>query len=257
MQRRKRTVAAKPLSILCEVWYTVGMPRKADKIAKPAQPRSPRSSVSHDAEVGRAARAHSEILDLVLSGELLTGSPLNERQLAEMLGMSRTPVRDALGRLEVESVITRHGKTLTVRQVSVQEIKEVMAIREVLESYAARLAAGRIDPSEIEDLSKRIHAIRDTKDPTADEHWKLDDAVHELVWRGSGNAVLGELVVDLRRRTRMFDIDRVPERFMPGCDEHLALLIALASGDAEAASTAMRSHIRNARQGIFENLINT
>ncbi len=78
--------------------------------------------------------------------------------------------------------------------------------------------------------------------------------MHELVWIGSGNAVLGELIYNLRLRIRMFDFDRMPERLKPGCDEHHVLLMALAKGDAEAASAAMRIHITNACQGIFDNV---
>ena len=232
----------------------MGMPIKRSPIAKPPPQQFAGSSSASKAGMRRATRARSEILDLILSGQLEAGAPLQERQLAEALGMSRTPVRDALGHLEAESVIARQGKTLIVRQISVREIAEVMAIREQLETYAAEKAAGRINLSEIEALSKRLRALREVQHPSADEHWETDDAVHELVWRGSGNAVLGKLIHDLRLRTRIFDFDRVPERLGPGCDEHLALLEALAKGDADAASAAMRIHIKNACQGIFDNL---
>jgi len=132
-----------------------------------------------------------------------------------------------------------------------------MVIREQLESYAAGQAADRIAISEIEAQSKRASTPREAPHPTAREHWDVDNAVHELVWRGSGNAVLGKLTSDLRLRTRMFDLDRLPEHFRPACDEHLALLTTLAEGDADKASEAMRIHIKNACQGIFDDHFKT
>ncbi len=204
--------------------------------------------------MSRAARARSEMLNLILSGRLPVGEPLQERQLAEMLEMSRTPIREALGRLEAESVVERRGKTLFVRQISIQEIKEVLAVREQLEGYAARQAAGRIAIVDIERLTKRINALANAKNIVADEHWDVDDALHNLIGSASGNAVLAQMISDLRVRTRMFDHDRVPDRFLPGCGEHLTILKAIAEGDDTAAEAAVQLHIRNARQGIFDRL---
>ncbi len=204
--------------------------------------------------MNRAARARSEILNLILSGRIQVGEPLQERQLAEMLEMSRTPIREALGRLEAESVVERRGKTLFVRQISIQEIKEVLAVRGQLEGYAARQAAGRVATVDIERLTGRINALANSKIVVADEHWDVDDALHNLIGSASGNAVLAQMISDLRVRTRMFDYDRVPDRLVPGCGEHLAILKAIAEGDDAAAEAAVQLHIRNARQGIFDRL---
>ena len=218
-------------------------------------PLSTWGSESGKTKISQAERARSAILDLIVSGRISAGEPLQERRLAEWLNMSRTPIRDALSHLEAEAVVERRGKMLIVRPISVQEINQVFAVREMLESYAARQAAGRIDLGEIEALSQRIVRLGSTPDLKSEEHWSVDDEVHLLVSQGSGNTVLMRIVSDLRLRTRIFDLDRVPERLGPGCDEHLTILKALATGNAEAASMAMKVHIHNARQGIFDKLL--
>jgi len=240
--------------VIVKDWYTFGMPNGKPIAKDTSMPPSNWDSEPGKSKMSQAGRARSAILDLIVSGRISAGEPLQERRLAEWLDMSRTPIRDALSYLEAESVVERRGKMLIVRPISVQEIKEVFAVREMLESYAAGQAAGRIDLGKIEALSQRIIRLGRTPDLQAEEHWEVDDEVHHLVSQGSGNTVLMRIVSDLRRRTRIFDLDRVPERLGPGCDEHLTILKALASGNAEAASMAMKVHIHNARQSIFDKL---
>ena len=81
---------------------------------------------------------------MLLSGELGGGAIVQDRRLAERLGLSRTPVREALGRLEGEGLLRREGRVLIVNAVSVEDIMEILAVRRVVEAEAVRLATGRL-----------------------------------------------------------------------------------------------------------------
>jgi DNA-binding GntR family transcriptional regulator len=201
-----------------------------------------------------ATIAHSRILDLILSKRLKARDVLQERPLAEWLDMSRTPVREALNRLEAEGVIQRQGKALILHEITIKEMMEVFAVREQLEVLAARLAAERAAISEIEQLERSVRDLMKQKSPPPNEHWSIDDSLHALVSRASDNQILVRYISDLRLRTRMFDIERLPDRLLPGCREHLAILEALKARDPEAAVSAMQKHIQNSRQAILTKL---
>lgn len=202
-----------------------------------------------------AARAYDRILGLVLSGGLPGGAPLQERRLAELLDISRTPIREALGRLETDGVVERHaGRFLKVREISAQEMIEVLLVRELLEVKAAAIAAERIDPATVARLVDDVERALRGGPSDAAHHWAVDDAIHDAIARASGNGVLRDLVRDLRLRTRLFDVERMPDRFVPGLHEHLAILEALAKRDAAAAQAAMAKHIANVRDSIVRKL---
>lgn len=202
-----------------------------------------------------AARAYERILDLVLTGGLPGGAPLQERRLAELLDISRTPIREALGRLETDGVVERHaGRFLKVREISVQEMIEVLLVRELLEVKAAAVAAARIDRATAAALAKDVKRLLDEGPGDPARHWAVDDAIHDAIARASGNGVLRGLIRDLRLRTRLFDVERMPDRFAPGLHEHLAILDALVERDAAAAQAAMAEHIANVRESIVRKL---
>lgn len=78
--------------------------------------------------------------------------------------------------------------------------------------------------------------------------------IHTLISNGSGNSVLAELIRDLRLRTRMFDFNVLPERFKPGCLEHLEIIDAVVKGDASRARTVMAHHIDSVKSSILNKL---
>ena len=202
-----------------------------------------------------ADNAYERILDAVLSGEFPPGTPLQERHLSEILQVSRTPVREALGRLEAEGIIGRQGKRyLFVRDISVREIVEVLFVRELLETKAVELAAERISKEALSELRQRAEALLADDSRSYADHLKFDNLLHDTIADASGVAVLAEKIRELRRRTLMFNIKRIPERFQPVLDEHFAILDALDRGDAAAAKAATGIHINNIKQSIISKL---
>jgi DNA-binding GntR family transcriptional regulator len=200
-------------------------------------------------------QAYERILDMMLSGELPGGTILQERRLAEALTISRTPTREALSRLENEGLVTRQfGRLLTVRELTVHEFIEILNVRKLLEVEAAGLAARKIDPERAREAREAIETLMNAKAPTVAQHWAADDLVHGLVADGSGNRTLAGLIRDLRRRTHMFDMRRVPNRFRNSCQEHLALVDAVEHGNAATARKVAGMHIENVKLSIIDKL---
>lgn len=200
-------------------------------------------------------QAYERLLDMMLSGELPGGTILQERRLAQVLNISRTPTREALGRLEAEGLVTRQfGRVLTVRQLTVHEFIEILNVRRLLEMEAAGLAAGHVSETDARQVKDVIQALIVAQEPTVADQWAVDDRVHGLVAQASGNAILATMIRDLRRRTHMFDLRRIPSRFPHSCQEHLSLVDAVARGDAAAARAVVGAHIENVKLSIIDKL---
>ena len=127
------------------------------------------SSVS-GAEVSLAASAYERLHGMVLSGVIAGGQVIQERRLAGQLGLSRTPVREALGRLEGEGLLRREGRHLLCSNVSVAEVMEILSVRRLLEAEAARSAAVRLPLPQLEGLRAAILGMADPGSVTDDEH---------------------------------------------------------------------------------------
>jgi len=216
--------------------------------------RSPATGIESDGR-NLSERAYDQLLDRMLSGELPAGTLLQERPLADALQISRTPVREALAKLESEGLVTRHvGRLLIVREIPVQELMQILHVRSILEVEAVALAADRISCAQLETLRATFEKQMQGPIPDAGNHWGADDLLHGAICEASGNAVLTEMVRGLRRRTRMFNLKRMPERFLPGCSEHLAIIEALERGDEKMARRSMATHLDNTKRSILNKL---
>ena len=212
-------------------------------------------SSSRDA-TSLAEYAYNRILELMLAGRLPAGSLLQERRLAELLEISRTPVREALGRLEAESLITRsRGRAPTVSDVSVENYVTVLDMRRILEAEAAARATGHLDRDKFETVMVAIKRLVAIEQPTPAQHWEVDEMVHSTIAEAAGNPLVTSTIRDLRRRTHIFNTARIPQRLMPGASEHLDLLTAVAGNDAELSRDLMGKHLDNVRRAIIEYLL--
>ncbi len=200
---------------------------------------------------GATHAAHERLRGMVLSGSLPSGAVMQERKLSGDLGFSRTPIREAFQRLEGEGLLERRGRFLCVTSVSVPEVLEIFGVRQLLECEAIRTACGRIPAETIRAIRARIENMANPATVSDDAHWAADDLLHLTIARESGNGLLLRMIGELRQKTRLFGLYRIPSRFEPGKHEHLAILDALATGDRDRAVALMRTHIANARQGIL------
>ncbi|MDA7568207.1 GntR family transcriptional regulator [Emcibacteraceae bacterium] len=197
-------------------------------------------------------RTYLIISDMILKGELAYGDPVQERRLAELLNVSRTPVREAINRLEAEGFLERSGGRVVVREVRLKEFVEILHVRKLLECDAVIEAAKNADVKELQKIRRTIEKLMEKRSVTAIELREVDDKFHNFIAKSSNNALINELIDDLRRRTAMFDHERLPNRKQPGSKEHLDIIDALEKGDGALASARMARHINNVHSSIFE-----
>ena len=205
-----------------------------------------------------APRAYERLLALVLSGELRPGDLVNERRLAELLGMSRTPVRDALLMLENEGLLERQGnRGLQVKQMRIEDYMEALQVRMLLEPQMARMAADHArahDWSGLVDRLERLMAAGADGEVERAEVREIDDRLHGLISEAAGNRQLSGIILTLRRQTQIFDLKSVPERLEDTCREHLDIIARVRAGDGEGAEAAMRGHLEGVKASISRRL---
>ncbi|MFK3779545.1 GntR family transcriptional regulator [Agrobacterium sp. NPDC089420] len=200
-----------------------------------------------------AKQAYGKIIEMILSGALTPGDALQEAKLGELLDMSRTPVREAIKRIEAEGLATQEGRFLKIRRLRAEEVEEIFFLRQVLETHCARQAAAAVLP-ELDELEVRIHHLQQNGPGEEDEQRRVDDAFHRTLALATGSGMMVSTIEDLRRRTCMFDHAQVPDRFLKSCEEHLEMIAALRAGDGERAGALMARHILHARDAILEKL---
>lgn len=194
----------------------------------------------------------------ILSGRLAAGTPLSEIELAQRLGISRTPLRAALARLALEGFVdTTRGRTGVVSEVSIESITELFELREALETQAARLAARRRNPQVFEALAERFaqapHLLGEGGvgayyELIAEFDRAIDDALGNAVYRGALDGVRLHLA-----RARRLATDN-PERLVRSAEEHRLICAAIGDGDAALASSATTVHLKVSLTTIISTL---
>lgn len=227
-----------------------------DKKTRPESPDSPTARRPGGHGVALSEMAHKALMGMLLRGELAPNEVVTERQIALQLGISRTPMREAVRRLEGEGYLARQRSgALVVRGLPLEEFMNILNVRRILEGEAARLAAGRVPEAELDALKRRFEAGQllpnDVETP---ELTASDGDLHALIAQSCGNPVLRQMIMELKTRTSMFRFGRLPMRRKTVCSEHLAIVDALAAGDGERARQAMEDHINQVRLTLLSRL---
>jgi DNA-binding GntR family transcriptional regulator len=204
-------------------------------------------------------RAYEEIRRRIFAGDYPAGVRLREDELSAAIGVSRTPIREALRRLDAEGIVVNvPNRGAHVASWTDAELNDIFEIRALLESYAARRAATRLTAAELDrldELSDEMDAYLD-KLPS-DEHYaritRLNTEFHQLIMESAGSPLLGSLAtstiqIPLMHRTFRRYSRRALERSF---DHHRELVEACRARDAVWAESIMRSHILSARH-IFD-----
>lgn len=205
---------------------------------------------------GEAARdqVYAALREAIVSAELAPGRKLSENELAERLGVSRTPVREALVRLRDErlvAIVPQLGTFVTL--ISDEGVADAAFVREALECAAARLAAERTEDDGLADLRANLVAQERARDDEDAEAFDLlDEALHHRLAELSGH----EIAWSLARRANGH-LDRVRRLSLPEpgymgdmLSEHRELVAAIAARDAELAERRMRHHLRMVLKGL-------
>lgn len=197
---------------------------------------------------------YNAILDMIVNRTLRPGQHLVENELAVMLGVSRQPVREALQWLNNEGwVDLRPGQGAFVHTPTVAEADQLLAVRRLLETESARLAAHQASADGVEQLRalcRRGRAALETEDIVTVV--ALNAELHSAVTRLSGNDVLVELAAQVDRRVRWYYTPVARGRGEQSWDEHAALIDAIAEGDADRAATIMNAHTEHTRRSYLE-----
>src|SRR5262245_1715981 len=192
------------------------------------------------------------VREMIVDGRLPPGQRINEVHLAATLGVSRTPLREALNRLTAEGALTsvpRQG--FYVCELTLEELEQIYPIRALLDPEALRLA-GLPPPDRLkrlEALNKQIGAARDPEAVLA-----LDDQWHRELFAGCPNHVLIGLIRQFTQRTRRYDIAVMRERHsvQRAVEDHRRILDALRGGDLDAACDALRRNMQSGKAAIVE-----
>lgn len=194
--------------------------------------------------------------DAILSGVLEPGERLMEIQLAEEMGVSRTPVREAIRKLELENfVVMIPRKGAYVAGVSSKDVADVFEIRSALEGLAAGLAAERITEDELEQM-ERVLFYRANAEGEMDleQIVKSDTDFHALVYSASRNERLIQILANLREQIQRFRATSlaVPGRNKLALEEHRMIVEALRKHDSEEAQSLAMAHIVTAENVMFD-----
>lgn len=204
---------------------------------------------------GLSQVAYDFVLRMIVNRDLPGGTVIQERKLADSLGVSRTPMREALGRLEGEGWLVRlTDRLLSVKVVTLDEYLQALQVRRLLESEAIVVATPRMNKRQLVKLRADVQALSDHPHPTSEMHWRVDGNLHGAIAEASGNSVMASMIANLRLVTQLFEVQTVPRRITPGCAEHLAILDALIAGDPSMARKAMRIHLDRVRAGVMDDL---
>lgn len=210
-----------------------------------APPASPRLD-SEPAGGSLSDRAHDNIRQLIMSRRLRGGEVVREIPLAATLGISRTPLREALQRLEGEGLVVKGmGRSYLVRKVDLAEYLQSVRVREILEPEAAAMATGRIPPKTLRGAMDELDRLEGLGTEHTAQHWYSDDGVHELFTAYCGNEVLADMIRSLRVTTRLFESARLTARLELDSIEHRTILEALETQDAKLVRKAVVQHIRS------------
>ena len=198
-------------------------------------------------------RIHDRLRTAIISGELSPGTPVIESELAARLGASRTPIREALRRLEAEGLLEPRGlRGSVVRELKSDEVECIFEIREALESLAARRAARSVRDADLRRLEAHVEAMRGAVDD-ANEMERYDTAFHDLILAAASGDRLKRMLTELREELIAYRFLSLsdPERRRATIGEHEAILAALRAHDENAAASRIAAHIANARVAVL------
>jgi len=191
----------------------------------------------------------------IINGQLKPGERLMELQLADQLGVSRTPIREAIRKLELEGLVEMvPRKGAYVADLSIKDVLDVLEVRAYLEGLAARLAAERMVEDDIEELEFILHKFQESlKEGNTDKLIDLDNAFHEKIIKGSYNNKLIQIVQGLHEQVLRFRVMYFTET--TSMDEvmeyHRAIFDAISNRNPDKAQHYAETHVEMIKEAIL------
>ena len=206
-----------------------------------------------------STRVYSQIKNLILSNEVMPGQKLHHQHLSERLGVSRTPVREALTRLVQEGYVSfLPNRGFTCKEIRMQEAEELYDLREAMEAFAVERATAQLTQAALDQLRRKMDRYgENVHQRFSRERLVYDQDVHLEIAQLAGNETLKnslrhvfERIVLKRRTDGLYD----PARGVAAHQEHLKLLEAMERRDVEEAVRIIRAHIQEGKSNTLSDL---
>lgn len=203
-----------------------------------------------------SSRVFSQLQNDILNGEYQPGDSLIETKLSEELGVSRTPIREAIRQLELEGLVRSiPNKGAVVKGISAKDIEDIYTIRMLIEGLAARWATEKITPEELKEL-KEAAELEEFYTAKNDLNHLLhfDSRFHDIIFKASKSKPLMHTLSTFHhyvQRARSMSLNS-PERAQKALEEHKAILKAIIEGDAEKAERLTTEHVKNASINLLK-----
>lgn len=200
-------------------------------------------------------RIFSQIQNDILNGVYEPGESLIETRLSEELGVSRTPVREALRQLELEGLVQSiPNRGVRVKGVSAKDIQDIYTIRMLIEGLAARWAAEKITPGEMEELKEAVDLEEFfTRRNDYSHLMKLDSRFHDIIFKASKSKPLMHTLSTFHhyvQKARKISLSN-PKRAMEVLSEHKAIMQAIIDKNADTAERLTIEHVKNASRNLI------
>lgn len=194
----------------------------------------------------------------ILKGELQPGERLMEIKLAERLGVSRTPIREAIRKLELEGLVVMvPRKGAAVANITEKDTTNVLEVRRVLEMFAAEVACERITPEQLEQLKEAGRAFEASKGSMdLIRIAETDMEFHEIIYEATHNERLVQMLNNLRENMYRYRIEYLkdPNYYDGLVREHQEIFEAISSGNKETARACMEAHINNQQLAVIRKI---
>jgi DNA-binding GntR family transcriptional regulator len=205
-----------------------------------------------------AELAYRRLRERLVAGRYGPGERLTEQGLCEDLGMSRTPVREALRRLQSDGLVSSTGRGVVVSSLSPEEIRHALDLQGALDALAARLAAtaqreGRLSPVQLaglQEAGRRVAVPGAAGD--AEGVWRANLDFHMLIAHLSGNPLLEDACERIWARSAIVSLSNIGHRTNLTPVHHHAIIAAIVAGDPDRAATAAQEHVREAAERFGE-----
>jgi DNA-binding GntR family transcriptional regulator len=201
-----------------------------------------------------ADKVFALIEEAILSGRYPKGIMLTELALSAEYGVSRTPIREALRRLDQEKLVREHGRGIEVIGISGEDIAEIYTVRTRLEGLSAVLAAERITPEELRGLREILDRQEFyTIHGDTEQVRNADSAFHEAIYNACGNNILADILRELHKKIQLYRKTSLgePERARHALREHEEIYAAIERGDRPEAERLVALHLEHAKNRLL------
>lgn len=196
-------------------------------------------------------KAYKLLRELIVTCELPPGKMLNERELVERIGVSRTPIREALHRLEMENLVTIvPQRGAFVAEITAKVIQDIYQLREMIEPQLIRMATGAMPESELQEFRGAFLALAPGD---FDELARIDNLFHLAVVDRIGNFHLRQLMDNMYAQNERirYQLTRMPQRLAETVAEHVGIIDSMLANNQEMAAARMLEHLVNSRKAAF------